>query len=79
MGARDYADIDNSIHPRRLSSHRLWVTEIPSVESPVTSRNMTQAAQLPEKKLTIPVTCFFSVTGLLSPVMQSVTHLLEFF
>jgi hypothetical protein len=79
MGARDYADSDNSIHPRRLGSHRLWVTEIPSVQSLVTSCNMTRAARLPEKKLTTPVTCFFSVTGLLLPVMRSVTHLLGLF
>ncbi len=32
-----YADSNNSIHPRRPSSHQLWVGEISSVKSPVMS------------------------------------------
>jgi hypothetical protein len=45
-GAWGYADSNNSIHPRCLSSHWLWAGEIPSIESLVMSRNTPQAAQL---------------------------------
>ncbi len=58
-GGGGYADSDNSIHPRRPSSHRLWASEIPSVKSPVISCNMAQAAQLLEKKLVTPMVFFF--------------------
>jgi len=44
-----YGYSDNDIHPRHLHSHQLWASEIPSVESPVMSRNMAQAGQLREK------------------------------
>ncbi len=36
-GAGGYVDSNNSIHPRRPSSHQLWVGEISSVKSPVMS------------------------------------------
>jgi hypothetical protein len=36
-GAGGYADSNNSIHPRRPSSHWLWEGEIPSVESLIVS------------------------------------------
>jgi hypothetical protein len=35
MGVGGYVDNDNGIHPRRLSSHPLGVSEIPSMESSV--------------------------------------------
>ncbi len=35
---------DNSIHPRRLSSHPLQVSEIPSINSSIMSGNTAQAS-----------------------------------
>ncbi len=37
-------DTNDSIHPRHLSSHPLWGSEILSVKSPIMSRNMAQVA-----------------------------------
>jgi hypothetical protein len=66
MGGRDYTDNNNSIHPRCLSSLRLWVREIPSVESLVTSRNMTRAAQLPEQNSPLQWLVFIGNWGALT-------------
>jgi len=54
MGAGGYADSDNGIYPRHPSSHWLQVSEIPSVESPVMSHNIAQAAWLPKKNSPLP-------------------------
>jgi hypothetical protein len=48
MGAGGYAD--SGMYPRHPSDYWLQASEIPSVESWVMSRNMAQAARLPQKK-----------------------------
>lgn len=68
-GAGGYSDSDKGIHPRHLSSHGLWASEIPSIKSPIMSCDMAQAAQLlGKKKLITPVARFSPITGLLELV-----------
>jgi hypothetical protein len=61
-GAGGYVDSNNSIHPRRPSSHWLWEGEIPSVESPIVS-HAAQATWLLEKNSPLLWLVFFRQPG----------------
>jgi hypothetical protein len=51
---------DSDIHPKRQCSHQFQAGEIPSVQSPVMSRNMARAGRLREKVSPLMRLDFFS-------------------